>query len=307
MPRILLTGATGFIGRHCVEPLTRRGWEVVAVTSAPPSEEATPEAAGGDGVVWRRADLLDPEVPSRLIQETQPDALLHLAWRLVAGSVENYRWTRASLQLLMNFAEAGGKRAVFAGSCAEYDWTATQPLAEAAPRKPATTYGLCKNALGELFEHYRREVDLSAVWARIFFLFGPGEAESRLVASVVLALLTGQPAKSTHGEQLRDYLFVEDLADALACLVDSELRGPINVASGRAVRLKDLVQEAARQIGREDLVRLGAIAAREEEAPEVRADVSRLRDELEWEPSFSLEAGIERSVAWWRNLLESAR
>ncbi len=307
MPRILLTGATGFIGRHCVEPLTRRGWEVIAVTSGSLPEPAPPEPVGLGSVEWRRADLLDPEVPARLMRETRPDALLHLAWRLVAGSVENYRWTRASLQLLMEFAEAGGGRAVFAGSCAEYDWTAAQPLREDAPRDPSTTYGVCKNALGELFEHYRRELDLSAAWARIFFLFGPGEAETRLVASIVRALLAGEPAKSTHGEQLRDYLYVEDLSDALARLVDSEIRGPINVASGTAVRLKDLVREAARQIGREDLVRLGAIAAREGEAPEVRADVSRLRNELGWEPGFTMEAGIERSVSWWRHRLESAQ
>lgn len=307
MPRILLTGATGFIGRHCVGSLAEHGWEVVAVTSGKIPETAGLDPATADALVWCRADLLDPGVPSRLIRETRPDALLHLAWRLVAGSLENYRWTRASLQLLMEFAEAGGRRAVFAGSCAEYDWTAPQPLTEDAPRRPATTYGLCKNALGELFDNYRREIDLSAAWARIFFLFGPGEAETRLVASIVRALLAGEPANSTHGRQLRDYLYVEDLSEALAQLVDSDAQGPINVASGTAVRLKDLVREAARQIGREDLVRLGAIAAREDEPPEVRADVSRLRDELGWAPRFSLEAGIERSVSWWKNQLECVR
>jgi nucleoside-diphosphate-sugar epimerase len=294
MPRILLTGATGFIGRHCIEPLRQRGWEIIAVTSD------TAELAEEDGVSWHRANLLDPGVPAELIHQTRPDALLHLAWTLVAGSVENFRWTRAGLHLLMEFTEQGGRRAVMAGSCAEYDWGVEQPLSEASPRRPATPYGVCKNALGELAESYRTEVGLSAAWARIFFLYGPGESENRLVASVIRALLAGSPALSTHGEQLRDYLYVEDLADALASLVDSELLGPINVASGSSVRLKELIEEIAGQLDKRELVQLGAIEAHADEAPEVSADVSRLRQELGWHPRFDHAKGLECSIAWWR-------
>ncbi|MCZ6727259.1 MAG: NAD(P)-dependent oxidoreductase, partial [Acidobacteria bacterium] len=290
----LLTGATGFIGRHCIEPLNRRGWEVIGVTS----DAAEPPET--DGVSWHRADLLDPAVPAELIRETRPEGLLHLAWQLTAGSVDNFHWARASLQLLMEFAQQSGRRAVMAGSCAEYDWGAEQPLGEDSPRRPATPYGVCKNALGELVESYRTEVGLSAAWARIFFLYGPGEAENRLVASVTRSLLAGEPARSTHGEQLRDYLYVEDLADALARLVDSDVRGPINVAAGRSVRLKELVEEIARQLDRRELVELGAIEARADEAPEVSADVSRLAQELDWQPRFDHAAGLERSIAWWR-------
>lgn len=291
-----MTGAGGFVGRHCLEPLRRRGWEVIAVTSGGARDGAFPA-----GIDWRRADLLDPATPARLIAETGPQALLHLAWSLSAGSVENYRWARASLQLLTEFAEAGGRRAVLAGSCAEYDWTAEQPLAEDSPRRPATPYGVCKNALGDLAESYRREVGLSAAWGRIFFLYGPGEAENRLVASVIRALLAGEPAQATHGRQLRDYLYVEDLAEALAALVASEVQGPINLASGRSVELRTLIQEAARQLDRQRLVRLGAIAARDDEAPEVSADVSRLRAELDWSPRFDHAEGLARSIAWWKS------
>jgi len=295
MPRILLTGATGFIGHHCIAPLIERGWEVVAVTSGPVAD--LPEQPG---VLWHQADLLDPAAPAELIAETKPEAMLHLAWRLLAGSVENYRWARASLQLAMEFAEQGGRRAVMAGSCAEYDWNAEQPLGEASQRHPATPYGLCKNALGELFESYRQEVSLSAAWARIFFVYGPGEGPNRLVASIVRSLLAGEPAETTHGEQLRDYLYVEDLGDALAALVGSSLTGPVNIASGRTVRLKELVRQVGRQLGREDLLRFGAIAAHPEEAAEVSADITRLTDELDWRPRFDHAEGLKRTIASWR-------
>jgi nucleoside-diphosphate-sugar epimerase len=293
--RILVTGAGGFVGRHCLEPLLRGGWEVVAVSS-----RERGDAEGPEGVDWVAADLLDPATPARLVARTRPEALLHLAWSVSAGSVENYHWARAGLHLLTEFAEAGGRRAVLAGSCAEYDWTAAQPLCEDAPRRPATPYGVCKKALGDLVESYRREVDLSAAWARIFFLYGPGEGENRLVASILRSLLSGQPARATHGNQVRDYLYVEDLGEALAALVASELGGPVNVASGRPVRLREVIEEAARQVGRPELLRLGALEARADEAPEVTADVSRLRDELGWSPRFGLAEGLARSAGWWK-------
>jgi len=302
VPRILLTGATGFIGRHCIEPLRSSGWQVLAVTSA-----AVDELPAAEGLSWHRADLLDPRAPAELIAQTRPDALLHLAWHLAASSVENYRWARASLQLLMAFAEAGGRRAVLAGSCAEYDWLQEQPLDEQSRRRPATDYGISKNALGELVEGYRTILGLSAAWARVFFLYGPGEAETRLVASVIRALLAGEPARSTHGNQLRDYLYVEDVAGALVKLVDSELEGAINIASGRSVRLRDLIAEVATQLDRQQLVELGAIAAHEHEAPEVSADVTRLRRELDWQPAFDHRQGIARSIAWWRRQMAEAR
>jgi nucleoside-diphosphate-sugar epimerase len=295
VPRILVTGAGGFVGRHCLEPLRRRGWEVIAVSSRADRGER-----GRQGVDWRCADLLDPATPARLVAETGPDALLHLAWSVSATSVDNYNWSRASLQLLTDFVDAGGRRAVLAGSCAEYDWQAAQPLSEDSPRRPATPYGVCKNALGELVESYRREIGLSAAWARIFFLYGPGEGSNRLVASVIRALLAGEPALSTHGRQLRDYLYVEDLGEALAALVDADLLGPVNVASGRSVRLLELIEEVARQIGRPDLVRLGAREAPAGEAPEVRADVGRLRRELGWAPGYDHSEGLARSVQWWK-------
>ena len=301
MPRILLTGATGFIGRHCIAPLRSSGWQVLAVTSG-----TVDELPCNEGLSWHRADLLDPRAPAELIAQTRPDALLHLAWHLAASSVENYRWARASLELLMAFAEAGGRRAVLTGSCAEYDWLQSQPLDEQSRRRPATDYGVSKNALGELVEGYRTSCGLSTAWARLFFLYGPGEAETRLVASVIRALLADQPARSTHGNQLRDYLYVEDVAGALVQLVASEIEGPINIASGRSVRLRDLIAEAATQLDRQQLVELGAIAAHEHEAPEVSAEVKRLHRELEWQPAFDHRQGIARSIAWWRQQMARA-
>ncbi len=291
--RILLTGATGFLGRQAIEPLRRRGWQVHALTSgATPTDE--------EGLLWHRHDLLTPGSAARAIDEIGPQAMLHLAWHVAASGAENFAWTRATLELLEAFEQGGGERAVGIGSCAEYDWTASQPLSEDSPLVPATPYGVAKHACAQAFLGLAAETGLSAAWGRVFFVYGPGEAPRRLVPAVIRALLAGEPARTTHGEQLRDYLFAPDLGEAMAALVDARTTGAINLASGTSIPLRALVEEAARQLGREELIELGAVEAHPDEAPEVSADVTRLLAEVAWQPRTSLTDGIARSIEWWR-------
>ncbi|MEA2334601.1 MAG: hypothetical protein QOG40_1091, partial [Solirubrobacteraceae bacterium] len=143
MSRVLLTGSTGFVGRHTLEALVRGGHEVHAVarSAGPPT----------DGVSWHTVDLLDPAAPgAALISDVEPEMLVHLAWYAAHGSfwssTQNLRWVECSLALLRAFAAAGGRRAVIAGTCAEYDWS-QECLDEDAPLNPATLYGAAKHGL----------------------------------------------------------------------------------------------------------------------------------------------------------------
>jgi nucleoside-diphosphate-sugar epimerase len=210
----------------------------------------------------------------------------------------NLDWVGATLRLLRAFAEAGGRRAVLAGSCAEYAWGEAGPLREdASPLRPATLYGACKHATRLAAEGYAAQEALSLAWGRIFFSFGPGEAPGRLIPAVAGALLHGEVAPVTTGEQVRDFLAVEELADAFAALLDSGVEGPVNLASGEGVSVRDVVAAVGRAAGREDLIRYGALPTRPGDPPEIVADVGRLRDEVGWAARESLEAGIERAVA----------
>ncbi len=294
-----MTGAGGFVGRPCLELLTQRGWEVHAVTSrqAP---------ANLDGVRWRQADLLDASAVQALVRDVRPSHLLHLAWYLdpkgdLYRSPENFRWVSASLELLRAFADSGGARAVFVGSGAEYSWSEGLCREATTPLRPATTYGLCKRALSELFDDFSRlHSSLSGAWARLFFLYGPHEKPGRLIASVIGSLLRGEPARCSHGRQRRDYLFTLDAAEALVELLASEVDGAINVASGEPTRLADLIQRTAARLGREDLVQLGAIPVPEDDPPLVVADVRRLRQELGWRPSWDTDKALDHTIDWWR-------
>ena len=300
MKRVLVTGATGFIGRHSLAPLAALGYEVHAVAS-----RGAPRDAEAPGVEWHGADLLDAARVSSLVAEVRPSHLLHFAWYAAPGkfwtSPENLRWVQASVGLLRAFAEGGGKRVVAAGTCAEYEWGGEEPCSEAAtPLRPSTLYGACKHAWRIVLEAYAAQEGLSAAWGRVFFLYGPHEHPDRLVSSVIRSLLRGEEARCTHGRQVRDILHVADVAEAFVALLDGDVRGAVNVGSGRPVTLGEVVTRVGEKLGRAELIRLGAVEVRAGEPHVIAADTRRLNEEAGWRPRRSLGAGLDETIAWWR-------
>lgn len=296
MKKVLVTGAGGFIGHHCLDILSGRGYEVHAVELAPPPR------GDSSGVVWHEADLLQPEQIARLIGDVMPSHLLHLAWYAEPdtywSSVRNLHWVGASLALIEQFASRGGRRAVVAGTCAEYDWSSPPPCREGVtPILPRGVYGACKHALQVAASAYAAEAGLSLAWGRVFFLYGPGEKPQRLVPSVIRSLLAGEQAVCRHGQFLRDYVHVQDAAGAFAAVVDGEVTGPVNIATGTDVSLGRVVSLIGRGLGREDLV---AISEEPGSPQRVAADVTRLRDEAGFVPALDIEAGLEQTIQWWK-------
>jgi nucleoside-diphosphate-sugar epimerase len=301
--RVLLSGASGFIGSRAIDPLLAAGYEVHALGRRP-----------GDctEVSWHTVDLLDDPATAAVVRRIGADHLLHFAWYTEHGSFwsspENLAWVAASLRLLRAFHEAGGRRAVMAGTCAEYDWSdAGGPCRElsdasgAATREaPATLYGTAKLATRMVAEAYAREVGLSLAWGRIFLLYGPGEDERRLVPQVARALLAGAEAPTSDGTQTRDLMHVEDVARAFVALLASAAEGPVNVASGEGVEIARVLALLGEATGRPELLRLGALPRRAGEPERLVADAGRLRTEVGFEPRIALEQGITETVAWWR-------
>jgi nucleoside-diphosphate-sugar epimerase len=299
--RALVTGASGFIGRHAVAALSDRGFEVHAVSSRPHED--------GEGVAWHVVDLLEAGAPEELLGRIAPTHLLHLAWYAEPGAFwtapANVQWLEASLALLRAFAAAGGKRVVAAGSCAEYDWSTAGVCREAdTPLAPQTLYGECKRSLCAVAEQlYAAERMPSFAWGRIFFLYGSHEHAQRLIPSVALALLEGREAACTEGLQRRDFMDTRDAGEAFAALLDGEAEGPVNIASGQAVSIAEIVSLVAEACARPELVRLGALPSRPGEPELLVADVDRLRKEVGFAPSHDLREGLFETVAWWRERL----
>jgi len=299
LKRVLLTGAGGFVGRHCLPALRDAEFEIHALSR-------TAHATEHD-VQWHAVNLFEDGAAESLLTEVRPTHLLHLAWYAEPGrywtAPENFQWVRASLALLQAFAAQGGQRVVMAGTCAEYDWRHGWCSEEVTPLIPATVYGICKHSLQTMLAAYSRQYGLSSAWGRIFFLYGPHEHPSRLVASVIRSLLQGEPALCSSGEQVRDFLHVADVASAFVALLDSQIPGPVNIASGEAVAIRDVVNKISTKLGRPELLRLGARITSPEEPPLLLADVGRLNKELGWRPSFGLDSGLDETIAWWRNQL----
>lgn len=280
MKKVLLTGASGFIGRHAIKPLLSRGYEVHAVSRRPVQ-----------GVPHYSVDLTNPNEIVELISEVKPSHLLHFAWYAVPGkywtSPENLEWVKSTLDLVKLFAGSGGKRAVLAGSCAEYEWTGYRN----------TVYGSCKAALQEIIEAYSRQIGLSTAWGRIFYLFGPHEHPDRLIPSAIRSMLSGQVAKLSHGKQIRDFMYVEDVADAFATLLESDIEGPVDIASGIPRTIKEVIDHIATTLNGQ--LHYGAIASSPSEPATIVGNPSRLSEEIKWRPNSTNESALNKTIAWW--------
>ena len=300
MKKIVVTGAGGFLGFHCLPLLIAAGYEVHAISTRNRSSE-DPQ------VIWHCLDIFDSEQVAALFLATRPSHLLHLAWTTRHGSFwhssDNFEWLKASITILQKFADAGGQRIVFAGTCAEYDWRYGLCSEEITPLKPKSVYGCCKNSLQQLTASFCSQSGLSWAWGRIFFLYGPHENPLRLVPSVIRALLRNKPAPCTSGTQIRDYLYVKDAANAFIKLLDSKFCGPLNIASGIAIPIRNIVDSIANETKRQDLIRLGALPENKQEPYIIIGDNSILVNEIGWNQNYNLTEGINETISYFREIL----
>ncbi len=295
--RLLITGASGFVGRHCLPFLKEKGFEIFAITSKnsfPPS----------DGIQWVQYDLLrDPNIGD-LIKNLAPTHLLHLAWNATPckfwTAQDNLDWLKVSIDLLEAFVRHGGKRVVMSGTCAEYDWTSTNFSEANAACIPATLYGACKLALFQVLKAFSAQMGLSYAWGRIFYLYGPHEYPQRFVPNVIKGLLNKEAIPCSHGQQIRDFLHVEDVANAFATLLDSGVQGAVNIGSGQGIALKQVIEKMVAILGGDELIQFGKLQTPPNDPASLIANTTRLQQELQWTPRISLETGLNQTIAWWK-------
>ncbi|MCA3363651.1 MAG: NAD-dependent epimerase/dehydratase family protein [Roseomonas sp.] len=290
--RVLVTGATGFIGRHIPALLKARGFEThITARGVAPDDP---------GITAHAVDLLRPEDAQRLIKDVRPDIIIHSAWYVAHGrfwtAPENTDWLEASTALAAYAAEAGARRFVGIGTCAEYATEAGEdayPWPETRPIAPATPYGEAKAALARrLAEMAEARARFGFAWARLFHLFGEGENPARLVPSIMIALREGREAQCASGRPVRDFISTQNAAGAITALAASNVIGPVNIASGAPISIAAMARLIAHISGRPYLLRLGALPDRPNEPPYMVAHTGRLRREVDFTSSVSLVSAL---------------
>lgn len=299
--RILLTGASGFVGRWAIAALAKHKVEVFALSRKPVPAQAN--------IYPLALNVLDGQQIRQVIADIGATCVVHLAWNVGYGSfysaAANLDWAAASINLYRYAVEAGATRFIGVGSCAEY---APEPGADCDEQtstiSPTSLYGIAKDAVRRVTSAHAQINGVSFAWARLFHLFGPGEDPRRLVPSICLQLARGLRAPISSGNDIRDYMDVRDAAEALVQIVLSNVTGDVNIGSGYGISVADVAHSLENIAGRPGLLRRGVLPDRANEQPRLVANINRLNQEVGFSLSHPLRDRLEETYRMWETLSE---
>jgi UDP-glucose 4-epimerase len=306
--RVLVTGATGFVGRWVTLSLSQAGADLIAVTRDADSLEAVCSRWGFQAKAFI-ADLSQPGAFRKVFRETRPAVVFHLAGYGVDPSErDETTMRRLNVELAEEVADTvaahanhdvgwRGLRLVNTGSAFEYG-IISGPIHEHTKPNPNGLYGRTKLEGTRCIQEARERIGLRAGTARLTTVYGPGEHENRLLPSLLRIAELGEPLDLTGGKQERDFTFVGDVAEGLLRLGTlSDLpEGIVNLATGRLSTVRSFVESARGILGiREELLRLGSIPYRADEVWQGPLDVARLETLLHWRPPTGIREGIGMS------------
>ena len=238
MKTVIVTGATGFLGRSLVPMLVQDGHKVVCLTRDPDQAISLPWS---DKVSWVRWNLLSTDVPDVPAESR----LIHLAWPGLPNYRDSFHVEQnfpASLRFIQGMVQAGVKHVLVAGTCLEYGMQ-SGPLSAQSKTDPALGYAIAKDALRRALQDFAQDAPFTLQWARLFYLYGPGQASHALLPQLDRAIDAGDSSfPMSGGAQVRDFLTVSNAADQIRQLLDKNQAGVFNVCSGNPITVRRFVE-----------------------------------------------------------------
>lgn len=299
--KILVTGASGFIGSHVLSVIEGMGYEVYATRLS-----NVAKTKKNQEIEWIELDILNLDAVSSMMSRVRPDLLIHLAWNVESGkystSPENLLWAYATLNLVKQFQSNGGQRVVVAGSCAEYSWNYGLCDEAQTPLLPSTVYGSCKDIARRLIYDFHNKQEIIFTWARIFYPYGPGEYRGRLIPQIILSFLENKELKTSLNKHYRDYIHARDVATALVHLVlNSKNSDCFNICSGSLIQVSNVIAECKKHVTKSPAIYLGGKSLKVIE-PNLVGGINSKLLATGWTPKISFSDGIEEYIKYLSNL-----
>lgn len=278
MKKVIVTGINGLIGQYITNPLEELGFEVFGIGTKYINKNN-----------YFNVNLNDHIKLEIIFKKIKPQYLIHLAWDTTKGYLEsdsNFELLSSSLNMLKYFKENDGIKAIFIGTCFEYQFK-DSPLKEYDPLNPTTIYAKTKNYLREIANMYSNKHNIDFCWCRVFYTYGKNEHFNRLFPYIINSLKNDQKVCINYSQLKKDYMFAGDIAKSIALIADSNITGIINLCSGQAVSLRDIAQIIANKLNKSHLLELKELETNEPKI--IVGDNSRLINELHFNKFLGLD------------------
>lgn len=303
--RVLVTGATGFIGSHLARRLVAEGAHVSVFMRATSDRRSLAQVL--DQVSVHEVDICDADGVRAAMEATRPQIVFHLAAigmsePFISPQIATRVNVHGTLHLLEAAHQVGVERFVHTGTAYEYgDAASGAPLAKEG-LDPINIYAASKAAAWAFVRMYARTYGLPAVTMRLFYVYGPGQPPKTLLPSAVCAALEGRDFPMTPGEQMRDLVFVSDVVEGyLSAAMAANVRGAsIDLGTGQTWTIREVVTRLFELAGSRARPLVGALPYRPGETMKQVADTRAARELLGWQATTSLDDGLRQTVEWYR-------
>lgn len=309
--RVLLTGASGFIGAHVARLLVREGSEVHGLTSNVSSIYPDRLRDIRSDITLHEANLMDRTAIEKLVHDVKPEIVLHLgaythvgkSWNRVDECIQAN--IQGTVNLLEAMADVGYDRFVNTGTSEIYG-AVDVPFREDVCPKPVSPYAVSKYSAEMYCRLGIESYEWPIVMVRPFNAYGPGQSPDRIIPEVIVRALRGEDLAMTTGNQTREFNYVEDLAEGfvLAATVDGVDGELINIGCGEEVKINDLTRRILALMGDPITADFGALPDRPIEIWRMFCDNTKAKELLGWTPRHSLEDGLDKTIEWYRRELK---